>query len=126
MMLTLKNLLVAGFVSAMSLTGISFANAAIIFDPGLPGTTIPNVLFSVTPGDLPQECIDSGENCSFHVVFDAMKHLQFVQPTFVAIAFAIPPNASINTSFYFTDEMHNEIPGTRRDNVTFLIWLIVR
>ena len=112
-----KNLLSAAALTALKLTSVSSAKAAIIMvDPGTPGQTINQLQVSVTPGDL-------GPNNEFHVVFSDMKHVEFTMPTGTEILTPAPgqglPPVFLQGDFYLTDESHLEIGGTRRSFAFF-------
>ena len=105
-MFTLKNLLVAGFVSVTSLAGLSAANATILIDPGTVGNNCEVCgTFNVNLGDLTGNALD--------LEFDLMKHIEVFQGTGYFIGLL---HNGVQTQLpydvYLTDENHNQIPGT--------------
>lgn len=130
-MKTLSKLFLTTVVSAIAVAGTAGAVVVpggpdvVIVDPGPIGSgpVIGPLAFEVTPDNVSDECLQSNTGCGFHVQFEHPKHVELLlePPAFNVIIFSFNTQEDISTNFYLTDEFHQEIPGTRRDdNVVIL------
>jgi len=124
----LGRLFLTAFASVFAAPGGSLALPlpdgpdAVVIDPGPVGSgpLIGPLTFEVTPDALSDDCIDSNTDCAFHVQFEFPKHVELLlEPpgAFNVIIFGFNTEEDIETNFYLTDEAHEEIPGTRRDDI---------